>query len=76
MTLYWLAAGKKPWADISNADEIERLVVAGARPKFDREEESIEVKKLLQVVSVKCCLQDPNDRPSFEEILKELSRVQ
>ena len=76
MTLYWLAAGKKPWADISNPEEIEGLVVAGERPKFDAEDESNEVKKLLQSVSVKCCLQDPNDRPSFEEILKELCRFQ
>jgi serine/threonine protein kinase len=74
MTLYWLAAGKKPWAEISNADEIERLVVADERPKFDPEGEADDcVKKLLQRVSVKCCLQDPNDRPSFDEILNSLT---
>ena len=77
MTVYWLAAEKRPWAEISNADEIEGLVVAGERPKFDPGDESIdEVKKLLQGVSVKCCLQDPNDRPSFEEILSELTGSQ
>ena len=76
MTVYWLAAGKKPWADISNPEEIEALVVAGERPKFDNEDESNEVKKLLQGVSVKCCLQDPNVRPLFAEILKELTRQQ
>ena len=75
--MYWLAAGKKPWPEISNADEIEGLVVAGERPKFEPEEDSIdEVKKLLQGVFVKCCLQDPNDRPSFEEILSELTGSQ
>ena len=73
MTLYWLAAVKKPWVEISNVDEIERLVVSGERPKFDPEDESIDdVKKLLQSVSVKCCLQDPNNRPSFAEILSIL----
>ena len=77
MTVYWLAAGKKPWAEIGNADEIEGLVVAGERPKFDPGDDSNDgVKKLLQGVSVMCCLQDPNDRPSFEEILKELTRLQ
>ena len=63
MTVFWLAAGKKPWAAISNADEIEALVVAGERPKFNPEEESNEVKKLLETV------EDPKDRPSFEELL-------
>ena len=77
MTVYWLAAGKKPWAEINKADEIERLVVSGERPKFDPKEESNdEVKKLLQSVSVKSCLQDPNARPSFQEILSELTRLQ
>ncbi len=76
MTLYWLAAGKRPWADISGADEIERLIVAGKRPKFDHEKESNEVQILLQSVLVKCCLQDPNGRPSFEDILSELTRLQ
>ena len=76
MTLYWLAAGKKPWAEISNPDEIEKLVVAGERPNFDPEEESNEVKKSLQRVSVKCCLQDPNDRLSFEEVLSSLNLFQ
>ena len=73
MTVYWLAAGKKPWAEISSPDEIEKFVVAGERPKFDAELESNEVKKLLQRVSVKCCLQDPNDRPSFQDILNSLT---
>ena len=71
MTVYWLAAGNKPWAEISSPAEIEKLVVAGERPKFDAE--SKKVKKLLQSVSVKCCLQDPNDRPSFQEILNSLN---
>ena len=73
MTLYWLAAGKKPWTEIKNADEIETLVVAGKRPKFDLHDESNEVKKLLQSVSVKSCLQGPNTRPSFQEILDSLT---
>ena len=77
MTLYWLAARKKPWAEIISPDEIEKLVLAGERPKFDLEDESIdEVKKLLQSESVKCCLQDPNDRPSFAEILSNLTLSQ
>ena len=74
MTLYWLAAGRKPWAEISFVDEIEGLIVAGERPKFDLEEVSIDGEKiLLQSVSVNCCLQDPNDRPSFEQILNSLT---
>ena len=76
MTLYWLAAGKKPWSDISNPEEIEGLVVTGQRPKFDAEEELNGVKNLLQGVTVKCCLQDPNERPSFAEILTELTSFQ
>ena len=72
--MYWLAAGKKPWAEIISPDEIEKLVVAGGRPKFDAE--SNEDKILLQKVSVKCCLQDPNGRPSFQDILSLLTRLQ
>ena len=71
MVLWAIEAGHEPWLDMNNRFKVISEVVQGGRPEMPRGT-SDEMRALIQL----CWAQQPEDRPTFTEIVNTLSEQQ
>ncbi|KAG2372881.1 hypothetical protein C9374_013088 [Naegleria lovaniensis] len=78
MVMYELVTHLIPFHDVSNPFAVASHVISGMRPKIDKQDELAKSSPILEcfikLVSI-CCLQDPDERPTFADILNELRSI-
>lgn len=68
LIVYELLTGEKPYSNLRSSKEIKKYVVdENHRPSF-----SFPISKCYRQLIEKCWLFDPNQRPTFDEIINEL----
>lgn len=68
MILYYLISGRPPWESLSGLNAVTKAAVEADRPIINRSWDS-QIADLMQ----RCWDENPSGRPSFGEILKELT---
>lgn len=78
MVIYELVTHLIPFHDVSNPFAVASQVISGMRPKIDKQDELAKSSPILEcfikLVSI-CCLQDPDERPTFADILNDLRSI-
>ena len=64
---YYIVFGNKPWG-VDKPDEMQTKVLKSRRPSFPEGADK-EMKDLIQ----KCWDQDPQNRPTFKEIIDQMN---
>ena len=76
--MYELITHLIPFHDVQNPFTVASQVIMGQRPKIENAEklaqESPIIDCFVRLVST-CCLQDPDERPTFSQILTELRSI-
>jgi len=72
MVMFEMLSGKEPWADIHDIFELKKFVCdKHKRPKVPKT-----APQPLKALIKQCWLKDPNKRPSFDQILQTLRKIQ
>lgn len=66
---YELVTGKKPYLDFKNIDDLKEAITHGKRPDL-----SLVPNGKIRSFLSKCWSEKPSDRPSFNQIFKEISK--
>ncbi|KAG0579103.1 hypothetical protein KC19_4G073200 [Ceratodon purpureus] len=67
MTCYEIFTGRAPFKAFTKFSDIQEFICSGGRPLFPRE-----CPRVLKELIEKCWAQNPNDRPKFQDIRKDL----